>query len=50
VDYLVIHEPEFKDLWPEDFKERQVAIKESNQLREIYNDGKDLVYEFRKID
>lgn len=49
VDYLIVHETEFKDLWPDDFKERFVAIEESNQLREIYNDGKDLVYEFQKI-
>ena len=44
VDYLVIHEDEFKDLWPKNFQEKISSLKESDILKEECRKDKDVVY------
>ena len=48
VDYLIVHEDEFKDLWPKDFQEKISSLKESDILKEEYRKGKDVVYTLLK--
>lgn len=46
VNYLVIHEQEFKDFWPENFQEKIAFLKKTKDLREIYRKDSEVVYAF----
>jgi len=50
VNYLIIHEEEFKDLWPEDFKDKIALLRKSKELKEIFRKDGDVIYEFEKKD
>lgn len=48
VNYLVIHEEEFKDLWPEDYENKIAFLNKSKELKEIFRKDGNVIYEFEK--
>ena len=44
----MIHEKEFKDLWPEDYENKIAFLNKSKELKEIFRKDGDVIYEFEK--
>lgn len=47
VDYLIIHENEFKDLWPEGYQKKLEFLNKHGNLKELYRGDQNVVYEFK---